>query len=122
MIQYVFSRETPFIQRKSNFSLYLKVVKYPGMSSSHSQEHLNDVNSSSGPVKVVTTGGNVPTQPVSRPVILPPGNSSPKTQRQTADFAAQLTGKGLHGDSARAGQGKPIAGVVLYGKYFLTNH
>ncbi|XP_028405819.1 LOW QUALITY PROTEIN: rho GTPase-activating protein 18-like [Dendronephthya gigantea] len=86
-----------------------QVVKYPGMTGSHSQDHLNDVKVVS-PVKVVTTGGNVPTQPVSRPVILTPGNPSPKMRRQTADFAAQLTGKGLHTDTAKAGQSQSPGG------------
>ena len=86
-------------------------MKYPGVAGYHSQEHINDIRSpSSGPVKVVTTGGNVPTQPISRPVMLIPGNRSPKTKRQSAEFAAQLTGKGFSGDAPRPGQGsfKPV--------------
>ena len=85
-----------------------EVVNYPRMPGSHSQEHINDIRSTeSGPVKVVTTGGNVPTQVVSRPVRLAPGNRSPQTnKRQSAEFAAQLAGKGLLGDAARSGQGR----------------
>ena len=81
------------------------------MPGSHSQEHINDIRSpESGPVKVVTTGGNVPTQVVSRPVRLVPESRSPKTyKRQSAEFAAQLAGKGLLGDAARSGQGKVVA-------------
>ena len=78
------------------------------MPGSHSQEHLNQIRSgSTGPVKVVTTGGNVPTQPVSRPVILPPGNVSPKTKRQSTEYAMQLTGKGVHAET-----GRPLSGTV----------
>ena len=73
------------------------------MPGSHSQEHLNKIPSpSSGPVRVVTTGGNVPTQPVSRPVMLVPENRSPKTKRQSTDYAIQLTGKGPHSDTGRS--------------------
>ncbi|CAB4004730.1 rho GTPase-activating 18-like [Paramuricea clavata] len=94
------------------------------MPGSHSQEHLNDISSpSSGPVKVVTTGGNVPTQPVSRPVMLHPENRSPKTKRQSAEFAVQLTGRGVHGDPPRAGQGRspgnsPRSGRKMGGSLF----
>ena len=84
------------------------------MPGSHSQDRLNDIRpppaAPSGPVRVVTTGGNVPTQPVSRPVRLLPTGRSPKTQRRSAEFAAQLTGKGVPGEGSRTGQGPSPAG------------
>jgi hypothetical protein len=107
----------------SNFALYIwllskilslhsndffQIVKYPRIPGSHSSENISDIvrPPPSGPVKVVTTGGNVPTQPVSRPVRLHPGNRSPRTnKRQSAEFAAQLTGKGPYSDAPRSGQG-----------------
>lgn len=82
-------------------------MKYPRLPSSHSQGHLNEVGSpSAGPVKVLTTCGNVPTQPVSRPVMLPLANRSPKAIRRSDEFAAQLTGRGaVRANAGRTGQG-----------------
>ncbi|XP_046864593.1 rho GTPase-activating protein 18-like [Xenia sp. Carnegie-2017] len=74
-------------------------LSYSDNSTSKSQDNLNYAKSFSDRVRGITSGTNVSSKPVSRPVQLSQGNKSPILRRRTMENSLQLTGRLSHGSS-----------------------
>lgn len=75
----------------------MQELSYSDNSTSKSQDNLNYAKSLSGHVRGITSGTNVSSKPVSRPVQLSQGSKSPILRRRTMENSLQLTGRLSHG-------------------------